>query len=91
MKTAPPVIAAAVSSLLEDIFSQELQLRRAGAPRVNIHRDVGVSGSIHTPRCQGWHQLDFRLFGGETLVVGTIDRIVRIWQDTGRELQVLWA
>ena len=31
-----------------DPASQELQIRRAGVPLANIHRDVGVSGSIGT-------------------------------------------
>ena len=31
-----------------DPTSQELQLRRAGIPLNNIHRDVGVSGSTGT-------------------------------------------
>ena len=58
-----------------DPASQELQLRRAGVPLANIHRDVGVSGTTGTQGCQGWHQLDSRLAGGDTLVVVAIDRI----------------
>ena len=67
------------------------QLRRAGVPRANSHRDGGVSGSIGIPGRQRWHQLDVRLAGGEALVVGAIDRIGRIWQDTGRGPKVLWG
>ena len=69
-----------------DPASQELQLRRAGVPLANIHRDVGVSGSIGTQGRQGWHQLDGRLAGGDTLVVVAIDRIGRTWQDTIRSI-----
>ena len=66
-----------------DPASQELQLRRAGVPLANIHRDVGVSG---TQGRQVWHQLDVRLAGGDTLVVVAIDRIGRTWQDTVRSI-----
>ena len=52
-----------------DPASQELQFRGVGVPLANIHRDVGVSGTIGTQVRQGWHQLDVRLAGGETLVV----------------------
>ena len=38
-----------------DPASQELQLRRAGVPLSNIHRDVGVSGTTVTQGRQGWH------------------------------------
>ena len=69
-----------------DPASQELQLRRAGVPQANIHRDVGVSGTIGTQGRQGWHQLDGRLAGGDTLVVVAIDRIGRTWQDTVRSI-----
>ena len=31
-----------------DPASQELQLRRAGVPLANIHRDVGVSSDVDT-------------------------------------------
>ena len=64
-----------------DPASQELQLRRADVPLDCIHRDVGVSGTIGTQVRQGWHQLDVRLAGGDTLVVVAIDRIGRTWQD----------
>ena len=64
-----------------DPTSQELQLRRAGVPLDCIHRDVGVSGTTGTQGRQGWHQLDARLAGGDTLVVVAIDRIGRTWQD----------
>ena len=37
-----------------DPASQELQLRRAGVPLANIHRDVGVSGSIGTQERRAW-------------------------------------
>ena len=35
---------------------------------------------------RGWHQLDGRLAGGDTLVVVAIDRIGRTWQDTVRSI-----
>ena len=57
-----------------------------GVPLANIHRDVGVSGPTGTQERQGWHQLDVRLAGGDTLVVVAIDRIGRIWQDTVRSI-----
>ena len=66
-----------------DPASQELQLRRAGVPLSNIHRDVGVSGTTGTQGRQGWHQLDGRLAGGDTLVVVAIGRT---WQDTVRSI-----
>ena len=69
-----------------DPASQELQLRRAGVPLANIHRDVGISGTIGTQGRQGWHQLDVRLAGGDTLVVVAIDRIGRTWQDIVRTI-----
>ena len=69
-----------------DPASQELQLRRAGVPLNNIHRDVGVSGSVGTRERRAWHQLNARLAGGDTLVVVAIDRIGRTWQDTVRSI-----
>ena len=69
-----------------DPASQELQLRGGGVPLANIHRDVGVSGTTGTQERQGWHQLDARLAGGDTLVVVAIDRIGRTWQDTVRSI-----
>jgi DNA invertase Pin-like site-specific DNA recombinase len=66
--------------------SQELQLRRAGVPLENIFHDVGVSGSTGTQQRQGWHQLNDRLAGGDTLVVVVIDRIGRRWPDTIRSI-----
>ena len=69
-----------------DPASQELQLRRAGVPLSNIHRDVGVSGTTGTQERQGWHHLAGRLAGGDTLVVVAIDRIGRTWQDTVRSI-----
>ena len=69
-----------------DPASQELRLRRAGVPLANLHRDVGVSGTTGTQECQGWHKLDGRLAGGDTLVVVAIDRIGRTWQDTVRSI-----
>ena len=65
-----------------DPASQEFQLRRAGVPLNNIHRDVGISGSTGTRDRRAWHQLNARLAGGDTLVVVAIDRIGRTWQDT---------
>ena len=69
-----------------DPASQELQLLRADVPLANIHRDVGVSGTTGTQGRQGWHQLDGRLAGGDTLVVVAIDRIGRNWQDIVRTI-----
>ena len=64
-----------------DPASQELQLQRAGVPLNNIHRDVGVSGTTGTQERRGWHRLNGRLAGGDTLVVVAIDRIGRRWPD----------
>ena len=69
-----------------DPASQELQLRSAGVPLSNIHRDVGVSGTTGTRERRAWHQLNARLAGGDTLVVVAIDRIGRTWQDTVRSI-----
>ena len=65
-----------------DPFSQELRLREAGVQRDNVYRDIGVSGATGTDQRQGWHRLDGRLSGGDTLVVVRIDRIGRRWLDT---------
>ena len=62
-----------------DPASQELQVRRDGVPPQNIFRDAGVSGSTGTQERQGWHRLNGRLAGGDTLVVVAIDRIGRRW------------
>ena len=69
-----------------DPESQELQLRRAGVPWENLFRDIGVSGSTGTQERRGWHRLDNRLAGGDTLVVAAIDRT---WQDTVRSICAL--
>ena len=69
-----------------DPTSQELQLRRAGVPLDHIHRDVGVSGTTGTQDRRGWHRLNGRLAGGDTLVVVAIDRIGRRWPDTIRSI-----
>ena len=69
-----------------DPASQELQLRRAGVPLDCIHRDVGVSGTTGTQERRGWHRLNGRLAGGDTLVVVAIDRIGRRWPDTIRSI-----
>ena len=69
-----------------DPASQELQLRRAGVPLDCIHRDVGVSGTTGTQERRGWHRLNGRLSGGDTLVVVAIDRIGRRWADTIRSI-----
>ena len=69
-----------------DPASQELQLRRAGVPLGNIFRDVGISGTTGTQERRGWHHLNFRLAGGDTLAVVAIDRIGRTWQDTVRSI-----
>ena len=66
--------------------SQELQLRRAGVPRDHIYRDVGASGSTGTHERRGWHRLNGRLAGRDTLVVVAIDRIGRRWPDTIRSI-----
>ena len=72
-----------------DPETQEIQLRRAGVPRDNIFRDVGVSGVTGTQQRRGWHTLDGRLAGGDTLVVVAIDRIGRTWYDTIRAIASL--
>ena len=72
-----------------DPASQELQLRRAGVPLQNVFRDVGVSGSTGTQERRGWHRLNDRLAGGDTLVVAAIDRIGRRWIDTVRSIREL--
>ena len=64
-----------------DPESQELRLRKAGVPWENLFRDIGVSGSTGTQERRGWHRLDARLAGGDTLVVVAIDRIGRRWPD----------
>ena len=64
-----------------DPESQELRLRRSGVPWENLFRDVGVSGSTGTQERRGWHRLNGRLAGGDTLVVVAIDRIGRRWPD----------
>ena len=69
-----------------DPDTQERQLRKAGVPQNNIHRDVGISGSTGTRERKAWHQLNGRLAGGDTLVVVAIDRIGRRWQDTIRSI-----
>ena len=69
-----------------DPASQELQLQRAGVPLNNIHRDVGVSGTTGTQERRGWHRLNGRLAGGDTLIVVAIDRIGRRWPDTIRSI-----
>ena len=65
-----------------DPFSQELRLREAGVQRDNVYRDIGVSGATRTDQRPGWHRLDGRLSGGDTLVVVRIERIGRRWLDT---------
>ena len=65
-----------------DPSSQELRLREAGVQRDNVYRDIGVSGATRTDQRPGWHRLDGRLSGGDTLVVVRIERIGRRWLDT---------
>ena len=49
---------------------------------IHIHHcDVGVSGTTGTQERRGWHRLNGRLVGSDTLVVA-IDRIGRRWPDT---------
>ena len=69
-----------------DPESQELRLQRSGVPWENLFRDIGVSGSTGTQERRGWHRLNGRLAGGDTLVVVAIDRIGRTWQDTVRSI-----
>ena len=69
-----------------DPASQELQLQRTGVPLNNIHRDVGVSGTTGTQERRGWHRINGRLAGGDTLIVVAIDRIGRRWPDTIRSI-----
>ena len=69
-----------------DPASQELQLRRACVPLDHIHRDVGVSGTTGTQERRGWHRINGRFAGGDTLVVVAIDRIGRRWPDTIRSI-----
>ena len=69
-----------------DPTSQELQLQRAGVRLDHVYRDVGISGTTGTQERQGWHRLNGRLAGGDTLVVVAIDRIGRRWQDTIRSI-----
>ena len=67
-----------------DPASQELQLRRAGVPLSNIPPATSASPAPpSTQGRQGWHQLDGRLAGGDTLVVVAIGRT---WQDTVRSI-----
>ena len=49
---------------------------------VHVYRDTGVTGATGTDQRHGWHRLDGRLSGGDTLVVVRIDRIGRKWLDT---------
>ena len=65
-----------------DPESQALRLRQAGVEPSNIYRDIGVSGSTGTRDRRGWHRLNERLVGGDTLVVVRIDRVGRHWLDT---------
>ena len=58
-----------------DPTSQGLQLRRAGVPQFNIHRDIGVSVATGTDQRHGWHRLDGGLSVGDTLIVVRVDRI----------------
>ena len=55
-------------------------------PRDHIYRDVGASGSTGTQERRGWHRLNGRLAGRDTLVVVAIDRIGRRWPDTIRSI-----
>ena len=71
-----------------DPFSQDLRIRESGVQKANVHRDIGVTG---TYRRHGWHQLDGRLAGGDTLVVVRIDRIGRRWLDTLQDIIALRA
>ena len=58
-------------------------------PWPNIHRDVGISGSIGTQGRQGWHQLDGRPAGAlDTLTHGTVRKV---FFDFGLEHTGTWA
>ena len=72
-----------------DPESQALRLRQAGVEPANIFRDIGVSGSIGTRERKGWHRLNEKLVGGDTLVVVRIDRVGRSWLDTTECMLVL--
>ena len=74
-----------------DPESQALQLRKSGVVPRNIFRDIGVSGATGTQERRGWHALDSRLAGGDTLVVVRIDRVGRRWLDTLNSIQSLRA
>ena len=65
-----------------DPENQALRLRQAGVEPANIYRDIGVSGGIGTRERKGWHRLNEKLAGGDTLVVVRIDRVGRNWLDT---------
>ena len=69
-----------------DSASQELQLLGSGVPLDNIFRDVGISGTTGTQERRGWHRLNARLAGGDTLAVVAIARIGRRWPDTIRSI-----
>ena len=56
------------------------------SPLGNIFRDVGVSGTTGTQERRGWHRLNDRRAGSDTLAVVAIDRIGRTWQDTVRSI-----
>ena len=49
-------------------------------------RGVDPPADLDGGERRGWHRLDNRLAGGDTLVVVAIDRIGRTWQDTVRSL-----
>ena len=55
-------------------------------PRPTSTATSAISGITGTQGRQGWHQLDGRLVGGNTLVVVAIDRIGRTWQDIVRTI-----
>ena len=74
-----------------DPESQALQLRKGGVLPRNVYRDIGVSGATGTRDRRGWHALDTRLVGGDTLVVVRIDRVGRRWLDTLNSIQTLRA
>ena len=49
-------------------------------------KNARLSLSTGTQECRGWHRLNGRLVGGDTLVVVPIDRIGRRWPDTIRSI-----
>ena len=64
-----------------DPESQALQLRKAGVDSAHTFRDLAVSGRKGATSREGWSALSARLVEGDTVVVGSIDRLGRRWLD----------